>query len=460
MLTLGVFPLPCSFKYLLSTKGTTSSLLFPYKTQQNHLPLFQNPSPSLLLFPSRSQNGFFLSSLLQFQTAHIAFCDFYGQRCNGLRVSASKKQGNGGIELLEMEGFDDDFGGREGDEDDDGSLILPLENMKMWMENKPRGFGEGKVYDTAIEDKLMEELEQSREAQAANLNKLKNSTIKPESKLGEENKKATEVTPSAFRVRVVNLPKKKNIHRDLSLAFKGVSGLISICPVVSGNKKTREPICKGFAFVYFKSEEDATRFAQMFSRRSITFGKLQKQIKCEMMNSGKSDSNVESSADKIAYAVPQLTVHGLEAEQSADSNLDDSSMDELENVSMEDEDLDDEFNMLELEDLSENDSDGFEQRTESESMIDSPPMESDKIRAVDEKLLAEEVKIPKKKLPVKAKEGKVRKKKLVAKRKEVKVPKLSIPGSAKRLRVKEKAVLTDVFSKYGLKSALVSNEES
>lgn len=71
---------------------------------------------------------------------------------------------------------------------------------------------------------------------------------------------ANEVVPSGVRVRVVNLPKKKNIHRDLSLAFKGVPGLISINPVVSGNKKTRDPICKGFAFVVFKSEEDASRY--------------------------------------------------------------------------------------------------------------------------------------------------------------------------------------------------------
>lgn len=73
-----------------------------------------------------------------------------------------------------------------------------------------------------------------------------------------------EVVPNGVRVRVVNLPKKKNVHRDLSVAFKGVPGLISINPVVSGNKKTRDPICKGFAFVHFKSQEHATRYIKLW----------------------------------------------------------------------------------------------------------------------------------------------------------------------------------------------------
>jgi len=46
--------------------------------------------------------------------------------------------------------------------------------MRQWTQNKPRGFGEGKVYDTKLEDKLLEELEQSRVAQLANINNLKN----------------------------------------------------------------------------------------------------------------------------------------------------------------------------------------------------------------------------------------------------------------------------------------------
>lgn len=60
-------------------------------------------------------------------------------------------------------------------------------------------------------------------------------------------------------MRVVNLPKKKNIHKDLKSAFKDVCGILNVTPAVTGNKKTKDPICKGFAFVDFKSEEDAAR---------------------------------------------------------------------------------------------------------------------------------------------------------------------------------------------------------
>lgn len=70
---------------------------------------------------------------------------------------------------------------------------------------------------------------------------------------------APEDVPSGIRVRLVNLPKKRNIHRDLQLAFKGFPGIIDVIPAVSGSKKTRDPICKGFAFVDLKSEADANR---------------------------------------------------------------------------------------------------------------------------------------------------------------------------------------------------------
>lgn len=67
-------------------------------------------------------------------------------------------------------------------------------------------------------------------------------------------------TQSGFRVRVTNLPKKKNVHRDLKAAFKEVSGVLNIAPAVSGNKKTKDPVCKGFALVDFKTGVDANRY--------------------------------------------------------------------------------------------------------------------------------------------------------------------------------------------------------
>ena len=60
-------------------------------------------------------------------------------------------------------------------------------------------------------------------------------------------------------MRLVNLPKKKKIHRDLKSAFEGIPGIVNIVPAVTGNKKTRDPVCKGFAFVDFKCEADAVR---------------------------------------------------------------------------------------------------------------------------------------------------------------------------------------------------------
>lgn len=67
------------------------------------------------------------------------------------------------------------------------------------------------------------------------------------------------VVPIGSRVQLVNLPKKKNILRDLKSALQGIPGIINIVPAVIGNKKTRDPICKGFAFVDFKRKDDAVR---------------------------------------------------------------------------------------------------------------------------------------------------------------------------------------------------------
>jgi len=86
-------------------------------------------------------------------------------------------------DLLEDEGFevddefdfeDEDFDDEVVDDDEDEDEMLPSDKMDPWMKDRPKGFGEGKVYDTPIEDKLMEEIERSRRAQLANVNKLKN----------------------------------------------------------------------------------------------------------------------------------------------------------------------------------------------------------------------------------------------------------------------------------------------
>lgn len=51
---------------------------------------------------------------------------------------------------------------------------MPLEKMARWLEKESAGFGEGKTYDTMAEEQLLEEMEQSREAQLAKIINLKN----------------------------------------------------------------------------------------------------------------------------------------------------------------------------------------------------------------------------------------------------------------------------------------------
>lgn len=95
---------------------------------------------------------------------------------------ALKKSGKGSVGLTEKDDSDVDFDEFfEEDEDDfqdeeeeEDEMLLPLKNMREWLAAKPRGFGEGREYDTSVEDKLLEEIEQSEAAQAANISKLKN----------------------------------------------------------------------------------------------------------------------------------------------------------------------------------------------------------------------------------------------------------------------------------------------
>ncbi|MBA0826566.1 hypothetical protein Goarm_011397, partial [Gossypium armourianum] len=371
------------------------------------------------------------------------------------------------------------------------------------LENKPRGFGEGKVYDTSIEEKLLEEIEQSRQAQTLNVNNLKNNPVKPGSKKGDQQNKKAESVPSGIRVRVGNLPKKKNIHRDLKAAFDGVSGIINISPAVSGNKKTKDPVCKGFAFVEFKHEVDAIRFVQIFSGHNLTFGRIQKQIKCEMINSlSHSPAHEElwdngSITDEVAisYFVDGPNANFEMKNSSSDLSLEsvsdevDDHDDELvsdefddlddELVSDEFDDQDDEFDEVEVGE-GRNNLNAISEAEASTADIKEPrfkraaadlialtPLE--RIRALEQKLLArgKQQRVPKEQKGQKLERvGSNNKKKVVAKQnqqkvtKEQKVQKLDIPGSAKRLKIKEKAQLTGAFSKYGLKTPSNSKEES
>ncbi|KAB2624672.1 hypothetical protein D8674_016332 [Pyrus ussuriensis x Pyrus communis] len=274
----------------------------------------------------------------------------------------------------------------------------------------------------------------------------------------------------------------------------GVSGLVSI------NR------------VHFKTENDATSFVEMFSSQSVTFGKIQKQIKCELRYATCSPTNcfwigrdhkadfdsdncsmdtsegtildeyegsdVEIDGPELEDAIKQssdndnarqLTVSELEEDQKADSDLDDSSLDTWEESIVDEYDGSDfELDEPELEDSIENlesisgsDLDGRD-RDSMESWTESESLSADSSSSNQLLVKAKEEKLPRQKPVVK---GKVesspknkKKKKLNVKQKAVKVPKLTVGGSAKRLKVKEKAVLGDVFAKYGSKEAVLASK--
>lgn len=181
----------------------------------------------------------------------------------------------------------------------------------------------------------------------------------------------------------------------------------------------------------------------MFSRQNVTFGKIQKQIKCEMVNSKVSESALEQSSENSSSA-PQPIVPEFEGYQSADFEMDDSSPDIGEesnsdeyddtndNLDMETEpeDIDEKLESVTVSELS--DGDGFEQRSESESWTDSLSSKRlERIHALEKKLLGKgtEENIPDQ---VKKEKG-AGKKKLTRKAREAKgQKKLDIPGSAKR----------------------------
>ncbi|EOA33340.1 hypothetical protein CARUB_v10020112mg [Capsella rubella] len=255
------------------------------------------------------------------------------KRSNGFRLFAVNKRRSGDSGRMvseddeEDEDEDEDEDGDwgefdeegEGEEDEDEGEFLPVDKMKKWLERRPRGFGLGKKYETSIEDKLLDEIEQSWKAQAANLNKLKNDPLKSQ-QLKRDDKliKGPGETQIGFRVRVTNLPKKKNVHRDLKVAFKEVSGVLSITPAVLGNKKTKDPVCKGFAHVDFKSEIDANRFVKQFNGQSLAFGKVIKQIKCQVVEFSSDESVSKEVYFDNGFKVQKLPYSGLEAVSDAD----------------------------------------------------------------------------------------------------------------------------------------------
>ncbi|XP_010254707.1 PREDICTED: uncharacterized protein LOC104595608 [Nelumbo nucifera] len=420
VLSLGALRLSCNSSSILLTiphNLTISSL--SSKSYKTHSPtLLLNVNSNSLVSQVRKEGGPFL--------------DQQGARFS---VFATKKRNKSTSTLLDMSGYDDDD---IGDEEDDDEMFVPFANMKKWLQDKPSGFGEGKVYDTSIEDKLLEEMEQSRNAQLANINNLKNNPPNVNSKK-EKQVRAPEVISSGVQVRIGNLPKKKNIHRDLKVAFKEFPGIINISPAVSGNKKTRDPVCKGFAFIDFDTEEAAIRFVKIYSRQSLLFGKIEKQITCEITNPRHSSyAHFEQSIEENYMPTSEQTYPSIKEDLDSDSDI--ITVNSWEDPSGEYNDLEDQIISADWEETGEN--------VEFANMCEPSEDESMRPGSTTNLLSSKRQK----------KAQKVHKKQSV-KRNSAKPPKLNVPGSAKRLKVREKAVLTGVFSKYGGNPSLTSQEE-
>lgn len=193
-------------------------------------------------------------------------------------------------------------------EDEDEYEYEDDRETRQWKANQPTGFGHGKTYDTSLEDKLLAEVEQSRKANSKS--DKHDRKVKDEKQHKEPIRhKALESIPAGVNVRIGNLPRKKNIARDLQASFKGYPGLLHINPVEFGNKKTREPICKGLAFLTFKNEDVANRFVTRFNGESIIFGKIEKKISCCLANpSGLRNSNFIAQTSTTAHTLPRLRI--------------------------------------------------------------------------------------------------------------------------------------------------------
>ncbi|GMH20702.1 hypothetical protein Nepgr_022543 [Nepenthes gracilis] len=434
MLGVGGFPVLDSAPFILRRRPSSDAAFFC------HLCLPQTSETRFSVFPESFRNGFLSLARSEF------------------RVCEQKKQSRGRNGALASEDFfeEEEFdfvGNDDGEEEDDNEddVVIPFAKMNAWLQKKPRGFGEGKVYDTSIEDKLLEEIEQSGKSQLANVNKLKmDNPIKNNPKTEhKKDLKAPEEVHTGIRVRIGHLPKKKNIHRDLKSAFRGVPGIIGILPSVSGNKKTKDPICTGLAYVNFESMEVANRFIQMFSGKNVTFGKIEKQIKCELVNSSNSrDQECPAEIRRDASQVTATLLEGEEqnnvgtAENDPSLNLQVENEYEFEDLDNEFRDLDDEFEELNDEDIGEN----LDSSPVTEKDSDDGPKSE---RKSDFVLLS---------LTNGEKKRSVKKKSAVN-WKTSEVPAKAITGAAKRLKGREKAVLADVFSRYRAKSVTLPSKE-
>ncbi|XP_057949240.1 uncharacterized protein LOC131144555 isoform X3 [Malania oleifera] len=343
----GPQPLSCNLSHVVTSaphRNMPFFLAFPLKPHQIDASPISNASSFGSLFTER---GWFCAHALRKQRGHTS-------------------------SVLEVNDFDDDDEDDSDEEaeaeDDDEGEFDPFAEMKKWTRNKPRGFGEGKVYDTSIEEKLFDEIAQSRRAQLANINRLKNNPSKPHSKEG---------------------------HNQV----------------------------------------------QKVSGQNITFGKIQKQIKCELINPPSPDTASEFSALGTDSA-PKVVHPTVEADNpDADFELDNASLN-----------LSEEATSNESKELQDNPLSAWEeiQRNLKFAHV-SEVNDGDGLKPTVDSATASSSSKPRDK-------AKANKKKQDTKRKAQKGPKLGILGSANRLKVREKTLLTGVLSKYAANAASTSRE--
>ena len=143
----------------------------------------------------------------------------------------------------------------------------------------------------------------------------------------------------------------------------------------------------------------------MFSRQSISFGKIQKRIRFEMMTSKSPRSMYRESANGN-YSAPRLVEHCLGEVSDADFDVDNTSLDSWEQIGSDESESAHVYVSEDVNNGTEN-LGSISLGTTTESAFASIPSNQ------EEKIPASE-------------------KKQVAKRKRIKVPKLNIPGSANR----------------------------
>ena len=168
------------------------------------------------------------------------------------------------------------------------------------------------------------------------------------------------------------------------------------------------------------------RFVELYTGQAITFGKIQKQIKCELLNV-QSSSSLKLS--KNLSAAPQLVAAAFEEDSNEDSNLDGSALSSWDEANSSDDldDLDYQMNGEEQEDDEDNQEsvstlgvdhdDSVEMRIDPE-IISLPSEQVDRNHAAEQKSSA------------KVKQENARKKKPTSKDRDKKV--LGVPGSSRR----------------------------